>query len=151
MLEESELQELPEPEGAEEVEESGPVPKKLKEILAVEGNLLSFIEDDPDLDLESIRDRVVNGYEADKESMKDYIEQQGKITKLATMKADEGDKTFPFQGASKIMMQHLAQAAIDFNSRTVPEVVNRKDIANVDLWGGEDEEKCYRAERVWIM
>jgi len=148
MLDDAELREQPEPEGAEEVEETGPIPKKLKAILAIEGNLLDFINDDPDLDLTSILERVETGFQSDKESMKDYIEKQDKLTKLASMKADEGDKTFPFQGASKIMMQHLAQAAIDFNSRTVPEVVNRKDIANVDMWGGEDEEKCYRAERV---
>lgn len=148
MLDEHELDELPEPEGHEEPEEEGSIPKRLKEIIAIEGNLLDYIDKSGDLDLNAIRERVINGYEADRESMKDYIEKQTKITKLAAMKADEGDKTFPFQGASKIMMQHLAQAAIDFNSRTVPEVVNRKDIANVDLWGGEDEEKCYRAERV---
>lgn len=147
MLNEHELEELPEPEGAEEVEESGPIPKALKAILNQEGNLLPYIEENG-IDLEAIRERVINGYEADKASMKDYIDRYDKITKLASMKADEGDKTFPFQGASKVMMQYLAQAAIDFNSRTVPEVVNRKDIACVDMWGGKDQEKEWRGERV---
>jgi hypothetical protein len=148
MLEERELRENNEPEGPEEIEYSGPIPRKLKDILGKEGNLIEWLEEDSPGSLEAIRERVISGYESDKLSMKDYIERHKAITKLASMKADEGDKTFPFQGASKVMMQYLAQAAIDFNSRTAPEIVNKKNVAAVDMWGGQDEEKYNRGERV---
>lgn len=150
MVEQAEIVEYEEPDVEEvEVEESpSKLNEKLQELLdaAKEGeNLCDYISEG---ELPGIKTRVADGYQMDKQTMDKYLKRYDKVLDLATMDDCEGDKTFPFVGASKVMMPYLAQAALDFNSRTVPEVVNKKNIAKVGIWGRPTEEKEDRAERV---
>ncbi len=129
-----------------EFDETPELPKELAAILDLEGeNALSLLEEK---DRTAVRERVIDGYKQDRQSMEDYLRKYDDVLDLAGMKDDKGDKTFPFVGASRIKMPYLAQAAIDFNSRTVPEVINRKNIAKVSVWGTADWHEEQRAKRV---
>jgi hypothetical protein len=125
MLEEEELLETQE----EEVEEHA-IPKALLKIIKSE----CILDDLSEADVLDIQQRVTDGCDMDSKSMEDYVDKYEKVIKLAAMDDNTGDKTFPFVGASKVMLPQLAKAAIDFNSRTVPDLVNRADIANVKVW-----------------
>lgn len=120
------------------------IPKALRKIIKSEDILADLTEED----VADIKQRVTDGYNQDEQSMKDYIDKYNKVLLLASMNDNSsGDKTFPFVGASKIMLPQLAKAAVEFNSRTVPEVVNRRDIATVKVWGYDDPVKQAKAER----
>lgn len=125
-----------------EVEEHG-IPSELRKILDSE----NILEDIDLTELADIQERVTSGYEMDLKSMEDYVDKYEKIIKLASMNDESGEKTFPFVGASKVMLPQLAKAAIDFNSRTLPEIVNRADVANVKVWGQPNQDKEWKAER----
>ena len=120
------------------------LPAELRRILESE----NILEDLDDADIVDVRTRVTDGYDMDYKSMDDYVEKYTEIIQLASMDDDKsGDKTFPFVGASKVMLPQLAKAAIDFNSRTAPELINRADVANVKVWGRSDVMKEAKAER----
>lgn len=130
-------------ESQEEEIEEHKIPSELKKILDSE----NILEDLEPAEIEDIRTRVTDGYQLDLKSMDDYLDRYKDIVKLASMQDDGGDKTFPFVGASKVMLPQLARACIDFNSRTLPEIVNRADVANVKVWGRSDAIKDAKAER----
>jgi len=118
---------------------------ELSNILETDGNLVPKLSDK---ELSDIKERVCSGYEVDFTSMDDYLDKYEKVLVLAQMKTPDQDKTFPFVGASQIMMPYLAQAAVDFNSRTVPEIVNKRNVAKVAVTGKPTKEKEERAERL---
>jgi len=124
------------------------VPKKLQSILTKGEKGENLVPDLTENELADIKSRVCDGYDMDLETMSDYLKRYEEIMELATMKAPSKDKTFPFTGASQVMMPYLSQAAIDFNSRTVPEVVNKRSIAKVATWGTPDYDEEMRADRV---
>ena len=119
------------------------IPKALQKIIDSDDILADLSEED----LTDIQLRVTDGYDLDWSTMEDYVRRYEDIINLAAMSDETGDKTFPFIGASKVMLPQLSKAAVEFNSRTVPEVVNRKDIANVKVWGQQSEIKSAIAER----
>ncbi len=125
------------------VESDDNIPSALRKIISSD-NILDDLSED---DCTAIKERVTSGYDLDYQSMQPYVEKYEKIIKLASMDDDMGDKTFPFVGASKVMLPQLAKAAIDFNSRTLPEVVNRADIAHHKVWGQPNALKEAKAER----
>jgi hypothetical protein len=143
------LEDLPEEmaeeamETQEEEETEHSIPAELRKILKSE----NILEDISENDLADIRARVTDGYDMDYKSMEDYVDRYEKIITLASMDDKSGDKTFPFVGASKVMLPQLAKAAIDFNSRTLPEIVNRQDIAHHKIWGKASQDSEWRAER----
>lgn len=117
-------------ESTEEEYQEHTIPKALRKILDAE----CILDELSEADVLDIQSRVTDGYDMDWKSMEDYVEKYEKVVKLASMDDNTGDKTFPFVGASKVMLPQLAKAAIDFNSRTVPDLVNRADIAHVKVW-----------------
>ncbi|MEE9581025.1 MAG: hypothetical protein V3V74_06910 [Nitrosomonadaceae bacterium] len=124
------------------------IPEKTSELLDYyqeNDNLVQFLDDKQ---LSEIQDSVSRGFDADEESMASFRRLYKDVMDLATMKWNGGQKDFPFQGASTLMMPYLAQAAIDFNSRIVPEILNQRDVFKVRLFGREQKEKEFRAERV---
>ena len=82
--------------------------------------------------------------------MKDYLDKYPKVMDLAKMSPEAADKTFPFVGASRVMMPYLDQASKDFWSRTFPHIAGKKDIAKVETTGKNTVEKEMRAERVGL-
>lgn len=99
-------------------------------------------------DLDDLSKRVIEGIDEDRETMGEYLEKYNKALKLARMKPDEANKSFPFQGASRVMMPYVLEAASEFWARTVPGLIERKDICHIELFGKEDQERQDRAERI---
>jgi chaperonin GroES len=85
---------------------------------------------------------------SDIESMSDWKRKYDKALKLARMKDDGGDKTFPFVGASRVMMPYVMEAALDFNARVSPDILGRKNICQISEVGKTDDETGDRADRV---
>ncbi len=121
------------------------LPSELQEILDSD-DLVEYCERENILS--DVKSKVCSGYHLDLESMDDWLQKLPHVIKIASMEWDEGDKTFPFVGASKVMMPYLAQACIDFWSRTVPDVINKKSIAHCAVTGRNSQEKEDRAARV---
>lgn len=126
------------------------ITKKLREILK-QDNLVEWLDDRV---LDDIQFDLLFGIELDRESMSDYLEQYETAIKLAKMEPEVEDKTFPFVGASRVMMPYLMEAAIDFNSRVVPELIGTQTPCKIRIIGesGESDpvnEKSieYRADR----
>jgi len=154
-ISDTEYQDTPQEESPEEIQEGEAdetqeeeqaehaIPKALQAIIDSE-NILDDLSEEL---VSYVKSRVSEGYSMDELSMSEYIEKYKKITDIASMKDESGDKTFPFIGASKVMQPQLAKAAIDFSSRILPEIVNDKDIANVVVWGRSTPEKSAKAER----
>lgn len=143
-------EELPEELAEEAIEpqeveiEEHSIPADLLKIIRSE----NILKDLSESDIQSIKQRVTDGYDLDMKSMETFVDKYQKIIKLASMSDEQGDKTFPFIGASRVMLPMLPKAAVEFNSRTVPDIVNRADIANVKVWGKyPPQDKCDKAER----
>ncbi len=115
--------------------------------------LLSFIdktniaEDLEDEELGRIGSDVVKGYEIDKGSRDDWEKKHQKAMDLA-MQVQE-DKSYPWPGASNIKYPLVATAAIQFNARAYPAIIQGRNIVKGAVTG-EDEngEKQARASRI---
>jgi len=116
------------------------LPKDLQKILDSE-NPVDMVDDDTLADL-------INGIEEDRQTMKPYLERYDVALKLAKMDDEKVDKNFPFQGASRVMMPYVMEAALDFWARTTPEVVERKNIAQAEIFSKEDQETVARGDRI---
>lgn len=99
-------------------------------------------------DLNDLSQEILEGIKDDEQSMDDYLKKYGRAIRLARMMDDEGDKTFPFQGASRVMMPYVLEAAMEFWARNVPSLIERKDICQIEVFGRHSEEKQARADRV---
>ncbi len=127
----------------EEAKEHG-IPSALRKILDAE-NILECLTE---AEVKDVQTRVADGYATDLQSMETYLERYEKIIKLSSMQDETGDKTFPFVGASRVMMPLLTAAAVEFNSRSVPDFVNRNNVVNVHVFGKRPPAvKKERAER----
>jgi len=125
------------------------LPTELKTILSESAdgaNLVPWV--DQQGMLSDVKNRVSSGYNLDLVSMDKYLKKHPKVLKLSQMNWDDGDKTFPFVGASNVMMPYLAQSGIDFWSRTLPDIVNQRNIAKCATYGKPSVEKEDRASRV---
>lgn len=118
------------------------VPKELSDILEADDNLAD--EYGTEELYEQIQQRVME----DEESMEPYKKRYDRALKLARMVAEDGDKTFPFVGASRIMASLLIEASLDFWARSFPIVVERKNIAQAEIYGGKTDDKIAKADRV---
>lgn len=116
--------------------------KELQDIINEEGNLADKFGN------ESLIADITTRVSDDEKSMGPYKERYDRALKLARMTPDNTDKTFPFVGASKIMMSGLIEGALDFWARSYPIVVERKQIAMAEIYGGKSEDKAARADRV---
>lgn len=103
----------------------------------------------PELDpsvLEEIKQQITDQYELDEESMGPWLGKYEKALKLARMDSDKVETRL--KGGAKVMMPYIMEAAIDFNSRIVMEVLSRDDIVYADIKGDDTDEKAERSERV---
>ncbi len=120
-------------ENGEEVKQS--VPKSLAEIIAHEGNLCELIDDS---ELNTHIDRLMAGIELDRNSMSHYIKSYDKAIKRAKLMPENETKSFPIDHASNVVMPYVLDAALDFNARSAPPLLERQDICSVKI-NGKDE------------
>jgi chaperonin GroES len=104
-----------------------------------------------DLDENELRDigeKVIEDYEEDEESRREWLETNQEALKLARQCREA--KTFPWSGASNVKYPLIGQAAMNFNARAYPEIVQGDKIVKAKVIGNdnEDESKAARAERI---
>lgn len=99
--------------------------------------------------LGDIAQRVCREYDIDKESRKEsgWEERIEKAVELATLVAEE--KNYPFEMAANIKYPLLTTAALQFNARAYPAIVQNNRVVKSTTWGEDPQgQKAARAERV---
>lgn len=98
-------------------------------------------------ELSTIADEVVRGYEIDEESRSEWKDTIQDAMDIAMQVMEE--KSFPWPNASNIKYPLIAQASIDYSSRTIPEIMQNNKVVKVCIEGmDKDEQKFARATRV---
>lgn len=99
-------------------------------------------------DLDQLKADLSDQYGQDLNTMKGWSKKYDKAFTLAKMKVSEEKKTKPFEGAAKVMMPYVIEAAIDFNARMIPDTIASKTPVKAEVFGRETDEKEARADRV---
>ena len=99
-------------------------------------------------ELADVSTKICDGIAGDMASMDNWVRKYEKALKLAKMKDISGDKTFPFVGASRVMMPYIMEAAIDFNAGVTRDILGDKDVCFITETGKSTDETKARADRV---
>jgi chaperonin GroES len=98
-------------------------------------------------ELAKIGMEVIEDFEDDEASREEWLEQNQLAIDVA--KQTRKDKTFPWPNASNVTYPLISNAAMQFNARAYPEVVQGEKIVKAAVVGDDPtEEKAERAERV---
>jgi len=117
--------------------------EKLMTFMAMQ-NIADALEDSQ---LREIGLRVVDEYEEDYQSLDEWRERNEDATKIAAQIVE--NKTHPWPGAANIVFPLISQAALNFNSRAYPEVVQGDKVVKARVIGADPEDKkAERAERI---
>lgn len=132
----------PEPE-VEETED-----EKLEREQEVAFHKKNLAEKKSDELLNKIGSECKDGFEADKQSMDDWLRENVAWSKLARQVKEE--KTFPWPGASNIKYPLISTAALQFSARAYPSLVPAdKKVVKTRLWGKDPSgEKRKKADRI---
>lgn len=114
--------------------ESGTVPADLKDIIAAD-NLCELFDKS---ELSSHYDKILSGIAYDEDSMEWYKKKYKRALKRSQLKPDSEEKNFPFDNASNVVMPYLTDAAIDFNARTTPALLERQDPCFIKVIGKDE-------------
>ena len=99
--------------------------------------------------LASVGANVINGYQADKQSMEGWSE----LVELGMelVKQETTAKSTPWEGASNFKSPSLMQAALKWSDRASTELLRQRDIVKTAIIGKDkDGEKQKQAERVSV-
>ena len=113
--------------------EVGPTPE-LEKILKSSDNICEILDD---TELTRIGDDLGDQINDDRLSMEPWLKKYKKAMGLARLEPKNAKKTFPFEGASNVMCPYILEAAIDFNARIVPGLIERKNICKSNITGKE--------------
>lgn len=128
----------PEPEGNEEHPDDAldQGPKTPREILA---NLIKQIDDvniaanvDEET-LQTIGQLVVSEFKIDENSRSEWRDQIDQALDMATQKAQE--KQFPWPKASNTIFPIISSAALQFQARTYPAIIQNRNVVKGVVWG----------------
>lgn len=97
-------------------------------------NIAELLEDD---ELGKISQRVMYGYEVDRESRADWEDVIEKAMDIAKQTLDQ--KNFPWANASNIKFPLITKGGIDFASRVMPEVIKNDRVVKVAINGYDPE------------
>lgn len=107
-------------------------------------NLVSTVDEET---LLSISNDVVDGFEDDLESRREWIERSEKWLTLAMQVREE--KSFPWAGAANIKYPLLTTSAIQFHARAYPALVNGSGLVKGKVVGYDPEgTKAQAADRI---
>lgn len=98
--------------------------------------------------LAKVASSLQDAIQRDTQTMADYKRMHDKALKIAKMSKDCETKTFPFPGASMVMMPYLADAALEFSSRFTPDVLAKNDICFAEIVGTDAQFKADKSKRV---
>lgn len=114
-----------------------PIPSKLKEIVNHDGNLCEMFNDN---ELAEHYSRVNSGIDDDRNSMERYLKKYESAIRRAKLIPEHDKKNFPFKDASNVVMPYLFDAALDFNARAAPALLERSDICYIKVNGKDEHE-----------
>lgn len=98
--------------------------------------------------LGKISAKAIRGYRIDKRSCEAWLERNKAGIELATL-VSEGDKDYPFPGASNIKYPLITVGALQFNARAYPALIPNERVCKAKVNGhDQDGQKAARAERV---
>ena len=83
--------------------------------------------------LDKLGQVVVFEYDIDENSRSDWKDKAEKAMKFATQEAEE--KTYPWPKASNCVYPLITQAAIQFNARTYPAIIQNRNVVKGVVWG----------------
>jgi len=90
---------------------------------------------------------ALTGYEIDKQSISEWEANLKEVRKLAAQETQ--DKTYPWPNASNVKYPLITVAALQFNARAYPTIINNNNIALIRTIGqDQDGQKAKRAERI---
>lgn len=130
----------PEPEGDLEHPQDAysPEPSTPREILA---NLIKQIDDvniAENIDeqtLQTLGQLVVSEYQIDETSRSEWRDQIDHALDMATQKAQE--KQFPWPKASNTIFPIISSAALQFQARTYPAIIQNRNVVKGTVWGSD--------------
>lgn len=97
--------------------------------------------------LTEIGQKAIREYDIDKKSRETWQERVSKAIDLAMLVAE--DKNYPFRRASNIKFPLLTTAALQFNARAYPAIVQGNRVVKCQTWGNDPMgQKAARGERV---
>lgn len=97
--------------------------------------------------LSRIGETAIRHFKLDEESRADWVEKNKDAMKLARQVADE--KIYPWPNAANILYPLISEAAIQFNARSYPAIVNGKNIVKAKINGyDEDGTKQAQGDRI---
>lgn len=113
------------------------------------GNIARVIseEEGGEDQLAKIGETAIRHFNIDETSRKEWVDKNKDAMKLARQVGDE--KTYPWSNAANILYPLISEAAIQFNARSYPAIVNGKNIVKAKV-NGEDNEgtKKSQGERI---
>ncbi len=108
------------------------------------------VAEDPaiaDSELQALGQRVHEGYEIDNHSRSDWLEMAERAVDTAEQKREP--KNYPFPNSANVKYPLLAEAALQFNARAFPAIVQGRSICKARVGGADpDGTKAARAQRV---
>jgi len=113
------------------------------------GNIAKMLseEDGGEQRLASIGQDCIRHFKIDEDSRKEWVEKNKDAMKLARQVSDE--KAYPWPKASNILYPLISEAAIQFNARAYPAIVNGKNIVKAKINGEDgDGQKQAQGNRV---
>jgi chaperonin GroES len=83
--------------------------------------------------LDKLGQLVVFEYDIDENSRADWKDKADKAMRFATQEAEE--KQYPWPKASNVIYPLITQAAIQFNARTYPAIIQNRNVVKGVVWG----------------
>ncbi len=97
--------------------------------------------------LDDLARRVLEGYEIDERSRQEWYEMAERAVDAAEQKREP--KNYPFPNSANVKYPLLAEAALQFNARAYPAIVQGRNICKARVGGADpDGTKAARAQRV---
>lgn len=115
-----------------------------KTVFIPKPNIADMFDNDT---LAKVGSNVINGYQADLDSMEEW---SGFVeTGLKLVKQEKNAKSTPWEGASNFKSPTLMGAALKFSDRASTELLRQEDIVKTSIIGKDaDNQKADQAERV---
>jgi chaperonin GroES len=85
--------------------------------------------------LDKLGQLVVFEFNIDENSRADWKDKAEKAMKFATQEAEE--KTYPWPRSSNVIFPLITQAAIQFNARTYPAIIQNRNVVKGVVWGSD--------------
>lgn len=125
-------------------EQQGISPEQTLAALLSRPNLASDI---PAEKLADIGAKVCDEYEIDCKSRDEWLKRGAEALKLASLVSEQKD--YPFDNAANVKYPLLTTAALQFNARAYPAIVQSDRVVKCKTWGNDpDGTKAARGERV---